>query len=219
MRKTTDLEVKWGIHPAGDKRAAWTEGEERSTLVILVSGKFHVDLSVKTPADPQPEWSMISVALERQGDYLTWGRGTALMAGRRRLGRHYCSLAFNPLRGGATVLGRESSPMWRTNTCRRKCGDGGGTPSRIRARRPTAGSAGRPRYGPIVPGLCSRSHPCPPTATPASTRRSAGLGMKPTQRAAPARTHRRPARVSGRGAAWPPPGGCSGTPRAMRPPD
>jgi hypothetical protein len=76
MRKTTDLEVKWGIHPAGDKRAAWTEGEERSTLVILVSGKFHVDLSVKTPADPQPEWSMTSVALERQGDYLTWGRGT-----------------------------------------------------------------------------------------------------------------------------------------------
>jgi len=76
MRKTTDLEVKWGIHPADDKQAAWTEGEERSTLVILVSGKFHVDLSVKTPADPQPEWSMTSVALERQGDYLTWGRGT-----------------------------------------------------------------------------------------------------------------------------------------------
>lgn len=47
MRMTTDLEVKWGIHPAGDKRPAWTEDEERSTLVILVSGKFRVDLSTK----------------------------------------------------------------------------------------------------------------------------------------------------------------------------
>jgi hypothetical protein len=59
-------EIKWGIHPAGDQRAAWTEGEERSTLVILVSGKFRVDLAVK------------SVTLERQGDYLTWGRGSSI---------------------------------------------------------------------------------------------------------------------------------------------
>jgi hypothetical protein len=47
MRKTADLEVKWGIHPAGDKRAGWTKGEEHSTLVILVSGKFRVDLAAK----------------------------------------------------------------------------------------------------------------------------------------------------------------------------
>ena len=63
VRRTTNLEVKWGIHPAGQQRAEWTEGEERSTLVILVSGKFHVDLSVG------------SVTLARQGDYLTWGPG------------------------------------------------------------------------------------------------------------------------------------------------
>lgn len=63
VRKTTNLEVKWGIHPAGQQRPEWTEGEDRSTLVILVSGKFRVDLSVK------------SVTLERQGDYLTWGPG------------------------------------------------------------------------------------------------------------------------------------------------
>ena len=35
----------------------------------------------------------------------------------------------------------------------------------------------RPRRDRIVPGLGSRSHPRPPAATPASTPRSAGLGM------------------------------------------
>lgn len=63
VRQTTNLEIKWGIHPAGQKRPEWTESEERSTLVILVSGRFRVDLSAG------------SVTLERQGDYLTWGPG------------------------------------------------------------------------------------------------------------------------------------------------
>jgi quercetin dioxygenase-like cupin family protein len=63
VRKTNNLEVKWGIHPAGQQRAEWTTGEDRSTLVILVSGKFRVDLSVS------------SVTLAQQGDYLTWGPG------------------------------------------------------------------------------------------------------------------------------------------------
>jgi hypothetical protein len=63
VRKTTNLEVKWGIHPAGQQRPERTDGEQRSTLVILVSGTFRVDLSVG------------SVTLARQGDYLTWGPG------------------------------------------------------------------------------------------------------------------------------------------------
>ena len=63
VRQTSNLEIKWGIHPAGEQRKEWTEGEERSTLVILVSGTFRVDLSVG------------SITLNRQGDYLTWGPG------------------------------------------------------------------------------------------------------------------------------------------------
>ena len=62
-RKTNDVEVKWGIHPAGQKRDEWTVGEKRSTLVMLVSGRFQLDLSVG------------SVLLARQGDYVTWGPG------------------------------------------------------------------------------------------------------------------------------------------------
>ncbi len=63
VRKTNALEVKWGIHPAGQKRHQWTEGEDRSTLVIMVSGRFRVDLSVGP------------VELNRPGDYVTWGPG------------------------------------------------------------------------------------------------------------------------------------------------
>jgi D-lyxose ketol-isomerase len=63
VRKTEALEVKWGIHTVGQKRLEWTVREERSTLVILISGRFRVDLSV------------VSLTLERPGDYLTWGPG------------------------------------------------------------------------------------------------------------------------------------------------
>jgi quercetin dioxygenase-like cupin family protein len=62
-RKTSAVEVKWGIHPIGEKRAEWSTDEKRSTVVILISGRFRVDLSVG------------SVMLQRQGDYLTWGPG------------------------------------------------------------------------------------------------------------------------------------------------
>jgi quercetin dioxygenase-like cupin family protein len=63
VRKTDALEIKWGIHPAGQSRDAWTSGEKRSTLVIMVDGRFRVDLAVG------------SVTLKSQGDYLTWGPG------------------------------------------------------------------------------------------------------------------------------------------------
>lgn len=62
-RNTEAIEVKWGIHPAGDRRDGWTSGEQRSTLLILVSGRFRLDLTTER------------VTLERQGDYVVWGKG------------------------------------------------------------------------------------------------------------------------------------------------
>jgi hypothetical protein len=62
-RQTDTLEIKWGIHPAGEHRVEWTTGEDRTTIVIMVRGRFRVDLSVGT------------VTLEREGDYATWGPG------------------------------------------------------------------------------------------------------------------------------------------------
>jgi len=62
-RQTQAVEVKWGIHPAGENRPDWSTDEQRTTLVLLVSGRFHVELSTG------------QVLLERQGNYLVWGPG------------------------------------------------------------------------------------------------------------------------------------------------
>jgi quercetin dioxygenase-like cupin family protein len=63
IRSTGDVEIKWGIHPAGDKRAEWTHDDQRTTFVVLVEGEFRVDLTEG------------STVLSTQGDYAMWGPG------------------------------------------------------------------------------------------------------------------------------------------------
>ncbi len=63
MRSSKDVEVKWGIHPAGDKRPDWTSDDRRTTLVLLVYGQFRVDLTDG------------GSTMTRQGDYMMWGPG------------------------------------------------------------------------------------------------------------------------------------------------
>jgi hypothetical protein len=63
VRSTTDLEVKWGVHPAGQQRPEWTADDVRTTVIILVSGRFRLDLTTG------------STVLSRQGDYVVWGPG------------------------------------------------------------------------------------------------------------------------------------------------
>ncbi|MEU8252341.1 signal peptidase I [Nonomuraea sp. NPDC048916] len=62
-RHSGDVEIKWGIHPRGDQRPAWVTGEERTALLILISGRFRMHFRGH------------SVVLENQGDYVVWGRG------------------------------------------------------------------------------------------------------------------------------------------------
>jgi hypothetical protein len=62
-RSTRDLEVKWFEHPAGDRRAAPVTAETRTTLVLLVDGRFRLRLG----AD--------EVVLAERGDYAVWGPG------------------------------------------------------------------------------------------------------------------------------------------------
>jgi hypothetical protein len=62
-RSSTDVEVKWGIHPPGDKRAEWTADDQRTTLVLLVDGDFTVHLTEG------------AAPLKHQGDYVMWGPG------------------------------------------------------------------------------------------------------------------------------------------------
>ncbi|GHH72511.1 hypothetical protein GCM10017673_27550 [Streptosporangium violaceochromogenes] len=63
VRSTDALEVKWGIHPAGQQRPEWTADDQRTTLLLLIQGRFRLDLTLG------------STTLERQGDYVVWGPG------------------------------------------------------------------------------------------------------------------------------------------------
>lgn len=59
-RHSNDVEIKWAIHPKGDERPAWVSDEKRSALLLLVSGRFRVELPGR------------SVLLARQGDYVVF---------------------------------------------------------------------------------------------------------------------------------------------------
>ncbi|TDC27881.1 signal peptidase I [Micromonospora sp. 15K316] len=63
IRHSTDVEIKWGVHPPGETRARWATGERRTALLVLVSGRFRVELRDRT------------VLLGEPGDYVVWGPG------------------------------------------------------------------------------------------------------------------------------------------------
>lgn len=62
-RHSEEVEIKWGVHPRGDERAEWVKGEARTALLILISGRFRVELRGR------------SVLLAERGDYVVWGKG------------------------------------------------------------------------------------------------------------------------------------------------
>lgn len=59
-RHSDDVEIKWAIHPRGDQRPQWVAGEKRTALLLLISGRFRVQLPDRT------------VLLARQGDYVVF---------------------------------------------------------------------------------------------------------------------------------------------------
>jgi hypothetical protein len=63
IRSTKDVEIKWGIHRAGEERSAWSTDEYRTTAVILIRGRFRLDLGDD------------GFLLECEGDYAVWGPG------------------------------------------------------------------------------------------------------------------------------------------------
>jgi hypothetical protein len=60
-RYSSDIEVKWASHPAGDRREAWAAGGDVTTLTVLVSGLFLV------------QFAEGAYRLERPGDYVLLG--------------------------------------------------------------------------------------------------------------------------------------------------
>jgi len=59
-RHSTAVEIKWGVHPRGDRRAQWVTGEIRTALILLVSGRFRLEFPGR------------SVLLASQGDYVVF---------------------------------------------------------------------------------------------------------------------------------------------------
>jgi hypothetical protein len=44
-RHSEDVEIKWGLHPAGDQRAQWVTDDLRTAAILLISGRFRVELA------------------------------------------------------------------------------------------------------------------------------------------------------------------------------
>jgi len=59
-RHSDEVEIKWAVHAKGDRRADWVAREQRSALILLISGRFRIDLPGR------------SVALAEQGDYVVF---------------------------------------------------------------------------------------------------------------------------------------------------
>ncbi|MDN5274954.1 MAG: signal peptidase [Candidatus Saccharibacteria bacterium] len=65
LRHTADIELKWGVLKTGDARNEWATGETRTTIGILISGKFTMEFRDQ------------SVTFDKPGDYVMWGPGTS----------------------------------------------------------------------------------------------------------------------------------------------
>jgi hypothetical protein len=69
IRQSKDVEVKWGIHPAGDARTEWSPGIHAGTALILSTGRWQLNL--RQPGQTDIE----AITLEHPGDYAVWGPG------------------------------------------------------------------------------------------------------------------------------------------------
>jgi hypothetical protein len=68
LRESSIVEMKWGVHRAGETRPEWAPCSNKSTLSLLVRGKF----LVRFRALDNPE-AIIERRLVREGDYAIWG--------------------------------------------------------------------------------------------------------------------------------------------------
>lgn len=68
LRDTSVLEVKWGVHPAGQPRpAGWAPRTPAVGVSVLVSGEFVVVFRESADAAER------EVRLREQGDFVVWG--------------------------------------------------------------------------------------------------------------------------------------------------
>lgn len=64
IRHTDDLEMKWGVHKAGEERPRWSYSKSATTVTILIEGRWFQEFPEET------------AELSERGDYIFWGPGT-----------------------------------------------------------------------------------------------------------------------------------------------
>ena len=67
LRSNKDVEMRWAVHQADEKRQEWVTGETRTTVCILISGRIEFDF--KSNGEES------HVVLLKQGDFVMWGPG------------------------------------------------------------------------------------------------------------------------------------------------
>lgn len=68
LRHQTDVEIKWGIHPDGEKRAHAWASEHATTVSVLVRGCLHITFDLVDGPH--------RIVLEQEGDYVIFAPGT-----------------------------------------------------------------------------------------------------------------------------------------------
>lgn len=68
LRNTADIEVKWGVHPTGERRSGgWAGCSPKHGLDILLKGHFIVSFR-----EPETRDRVEEVRLSAFGDYVLW---------------------------------------------------------------------------------------------------------------------------------------------------
>jgi hypothetical protein len=65
LRHQTDVELKWGIHPDGDKRSRPWATQSGTTVSVLIEGRLRVTFHI--------DGAQQEVMLRTQGDYVAFG--------------------------------------------------------------------------------------------------------------------------------------------------
>ena len=68
LRQARLVEMKWGEHRAGETRIDWAPSSEKTTMSLLVRGRFLLRFRLPDNRD-----EISDVRLEEEGDYALWG--------------------------------------------------------------------------------------------------------------------------------------------------
>ncbi len=65
LRRQTDVELKWGIHPHGEKRSQPWANQNGATISVLIEGSLRVTFHI--------DGTQQEVTLQAKGDYVIFG--------------------------------------------------------------------------------------------------------------------------------------------------